>query len=321
MTSEKQIDAAVAALFERPDFPAEPAGLYKPAKYMVNVGGKRVRPKLCLTTYSLFKSSFSEEVLGPAAALEIFHSFTLAHDDIMDRSPLRRGQPTIWKKWDEGTAILSGDVMCIDSYRLLAKAPAAVLPEAMRLFTRTAAQVCEGQQYDMDFESVEAVPMADYMKMIGLKTGVLIACAAKMGALIGGAPQDVCQKLYDYGYYLGLAFQVADDWLDAYGDEGVFGKPIGGDIVNNKKCWLTTRAQERQSLSSILSMPTGTPTEKTAKVAAMKEVYASLGVGKDAEGEIERLTRVALSHVWDVFGGVQYEALRRFAVQLVGRKR
>ena len=308
-------------MFDRPIFPAEPAGLYNPANYMVSIGGKRVRPKLCLTTYSLFKSSFSEEILGPAAALEVFHGFTLVHDDIMDCSPLRRGQPTIWKKWDENIAILSGDVMFIESYRLLTKAPVAVLPEALRLFAKTATEVCEGQQLDMDFESVEMVPMADYMRMIGLKTGVLIACAAKMGALIGGAPQDVCQKLYDYGYYLGLAFQVADDWLDAYGDEGVFGKPIGGDIVNNKKCWLTTRAQEQQNLSSILSMPVGTLEERAAKVAAMKEVYASLGVGKDAEEEIERLTRVALSHVWDVFGGVQYEALRRFAIQLVGRKR
>lgn len=321
MISERQIDAAVTNLFAKPDFPDSPTGLYGPAKYMLNIGGKRIRPRLCLTTYGLFRTDITEEVLGPAAALEVLHSFTLAHDDIMDRSLLRRGQPTIWKKWDENTGILSGDVMCIHSYRQLAKAPSSVLPEALRLFTRTAMQVCEGQQYDMDFESVEAVPMDDYMKMIGLKTGVLIACAARMGALVAGASEEVCECLYKYGYYLGLAFQVADDWLDAYGDEKVFGKPIGGDIVNNKKCWLTTCAQEHGSVSDILEMPIGTPEEKTAKIAAMKKIYGALGVDKKAEKEIESLTQKALDFVAQVCSKMQYECMRRFAVQLVGRKK
>lgn len=311
----------MAALFAKPDFPDSPAGLYGPAKYMINIGGKRIRPRLCLTTYGLFRPDITEEVLGPAAALEVLHSFTLAHDDIMDRSPLRRGQPTIWSKWDENTGILSGDVMCIDSYRLLAKAPIAVLPEALRLFTKTATQVCEGQQCDMDFESVEAVPMEDYMKMIGLKTGVLIACAAKMGALVAGAPDEVCEGLYKYGYFLGLAFQVADDWLDAYGDEKVFGKPIGGDIVNNKKCWLTTCAQEHGSVADILEMPIDTPRERAAKIAAMKKIYGALGVDKKAEAEIESLTQEALGYAAELCSKMQYECLRRFAYQLVGRKK
>lgn len=321
MISERQIDAAIAALFERPDFPDEPAGLYGPAKYMINIGGKRIRPRLCLTAYGLFRPDITEGILGPAAALEVLHSFTLAHDDIMDRSPLRRGQPTIWKKWDESTGILSGDVMCIDSYRLLAKAPSAILPKALLLFTKTATQVCEGQQHDMDFESMEAVSMEDYMKMIGLKTGVLIACAAKMGALVAGASDEVCESLYKYGYYLGLAFQVADDWLDAYGDESVFGKPIGGDIVNNKKCWLTTCAQEHGSVADILEMPVGTTEEKAAKIAAMKKIYGALGVDRKAEAEIDRLTQVALSYAAGVCSKMQYECLRRFALQLVGRKK
>ena len=194
---------------------------------MMEIGGKRIRPRLCLLAYSLFKDGFTEEILSPAAALEVFHSFTLIHDDIMDKADVRRGMPTVYKKWDENTAILSGDVMSIESYKMIAKAPAAVLPEVLKLFSNTAAEVCEGQQYDMDFENMELVPMTDYLKMIGLKTAVLIACAAKMGALIGGASAEEADLLYKFGYDIGLAFQITDDWLDTYGDPAVFGKAIG----------------------------------------------------------------------------------------------
>ena len=202
---------------------------------MINIGGKRIRPRLCLTSYALFKDDFTDEILAPASAIEVFHSFTLIHDDIMDKADVRRGVPTVYRKWDENTAILSGDVMSIESYKLIAKAPATVLPQVLELFSKTAAEVCEGQQYDMDFEEQEDVPMTDYMKMIGLKTAVLIACSAKMGALIAGATETQADLLYKFGYDLGLAFQIADDWLDTYGDPKVFGKAIGGDIVNNKK--------------------------------------------------------------------------------------
>ena len=246
MITESQIDAHVAAMFRDIEFTREPAGLYDPLRYMIEIGGKHLRPRLCLTTYSFFDDSFGDEILSPAAALEVFHSFTLMHDDIMDRSPLRRGMPTVWKKWNESTAILSGDVMLIDAYQRIAKAPSKVLQKVMDLFFRTTVEVCEGQQYDMDFENQEVVSMTDYNKMIGLKTAVLIACAAKTGALIGGASDKICDALYNYGYELGMAFQVADDYLDAFGDEKVFGKPIGGDIVNSKKSWLTVRAREQQ---------------------------------------------------------------------------
>ena len=231
MATLENITARTAELFRNISFTAEPSGLYDQLRYMIAIGGKRLRPALCLLTYSIYKDSFDESILEPAAALEVFHTFTLIHDDIMDPAPLRRGQATVWKKWDEDTAILSGDVMQIDAYRRIAKAPADKLADALALFTETAAQVCEGQQYDMDFEHQAEVPMEDYAKMIGLKTGVLIACAAKMGALIAGAPQKDCEALYRYGYELGMAFQVADDYLDAFGDEKVFGKPIGGDII------------------------------------------------------------------------------------------
>ena len=211
MIQQTHIDNALTELFANLKFTQEPAGLYDPLRYMMEIGGKRIRPRLCLTTYSLFKDSLDRKVLAPAAALEVFHSFTLIHDDIMDKADVRRGVPTVYRKWNENTAILSGDVMSIESYKLIAEAPAEVLPEALQLFSKTAAEVCEGQQYDMDFENMECVPMEDYMKMIGLKTAVLIACSAKMGAVIAGAPAEDCERLYRYGYDLGLAFQIADD--------------------------------------------------------------------------------------------------------------
>lgn len=324
MISESRIKATIADLFDGIRFPAEPAGLYDPLRYMISIGGKRIRPALCLTTYALFKDYLCDEILEPAAALEVFHSFTLIHDDIMDRSPLRRGVPTVWKKWKEDTAILSGDVMLIDSYTRISKAPSRCHTQVMELFSRTAAQVCEGQQYDMEFETRDSVPMREYDAMIGLKTAVLIACAAKMGALIGGADEDDCESLYSYGYYLGMAFQVADDYLDAFGDEAVFGKPIGGDIINGKKSWLTVRAFEKTSdaakLSEALNLPSDTPEQREAKIAAVKDIYVSLGVDSDAKKEIERFSRLALDALRPMhLGAVRQEVLRKFADSLVGR--
>ncbi len=325
MLTEPQIENALKELFDNPYFPSEPSGLYDPLRYMIAIGGKRIRPRLCLLAYSLFKDTLDESILQPASALEVFHSFTLIHDDIMDRSPLRRKVDTVWKKWGEDTAILSGDVMCIESYNRISKAPAAVLGKVLNLFTRTAAEVCEGQQYDMDFENVEEVPMSEYMAMIGLKTGVLIACSAKMGALIGGASEEDAENLYKYGYNLGLAFQVADDYLDAYGDEKVFGKPIGGDILNNKKCWLTTRALEKadpgqkKELFEAFALPTSTPEEKAAKIAAVKSLYGTLGIAEEAKKEIFRLTVVAMGYAAASCNGERLDALGNYAKKLVGR--
>ena len=325
MTTEKNIESAIKELFANLRFTAEPAGLYDPLRYMMDIGGKRIRPRLCLTTYSLYKDSLSEEILFPAAALEVFHSFTLIHDDIMDKAPVRRGVPTVYKKWNENTAILSGDVMSIESYKLLTKAPREVLPEVLDLFSTTAAQVCEGQQYDMDFEDMECVPMEDYMKMIGLKTAVLIACSAKMGALVAGADQASCDLLYNFGYDLGLAFQIADDWLDTYGDVKVFGKAIGGDIVNNKKSWLLTRAFEkagglRPKLLEAMGMPVDTDEQKALKVAVVKEIYAALALEEEAKQEIIRLHNEALGYVAQLGLGEEAEAiLEAYATKLIGR--
>lgn len=324
MITESQIDQHVKEIFRDISFTSEPSGLYDPLRYMIEIGGKRLRPRLCLTAYSFFSDKFGEEILSPAAALEVFHSFTLMHDDIMDRSPLRRGVPTVWTKWNESTAILSGDVMLIDAYRRISKAPAEVLPEVMELFFRTTVEVCEGQQYDMDFESQEIVSMDDYNKMIGLKTAVLIACAAKTGALIGGASAGICDALYNYGYELGMAFQVADDYLDAFGDEKVFGKPIGGDIVNSKKSWLTVRAieksQDKKGFLEAFAMPADNEMQKEAKISAVKELYVSLGVDKDAKAEILNFTARAMDAVRNSgLDGQQTGMLQDFAEKLVGR--
>lgn len=320
MIQTSVIENAITGLFSNIDFPQEPEGLYDPLRYMIAIGGKRLRPRLCLLTYSLFRDNLDESILSPAAGLEVFHTFTLIHDDIMDKSPMRRGKPTVWTKWNDDTAILSGDVMCIDSYRRIAKAPAAVLGDALDLFTTTAAEVCEGQQLDMDFEDLPQVPMDDYIRMIGLKTGVLIACSAKMGALIGGASKAVADALYRYGYELGLAFQVADDFLDTYGDAKVFGKPIGGDIVNNKKSWLLThaleKASDKQQLFDAMALPVDTPEQQKAKIDTVRAIYDSLGIGEDAKAEVRRLSDLALDAIRDLDG---FAALKEFADTLVGR--
>ena len=325
MITEPHIDAVTERIFNEIQFPDEPAGLYDPLRYMIAIGGKRIRPRLCLTTYAVFKNRFTPKLLEVASALEVFHSFTLLHDDIMDRSPLRRGQATVWKKWDEDTAILSGDVMQIDAYKRIAKAPVDKLDAVLNLFSTTAAEVCEGQQYDMEFERVPEVPMKDYCKMIGLKTAVLLACSAKMGALMAGAGEKECQALYDYGYQLGMAFQVADDYLDAFGDEKVFGKPIGGDILNCKKSWLTVRTCEKLSgkerqdfLTRFNELEDGDAGVR--KIANIKKIYVECGVDADARAEVCRYTEEALKAARKLkLGNVRYEMLRRFAERLVGR--
>lgn len=325
MITEVQIEETLKELFEKIEFTAEPAGLYDPLRYTIAIGGKRVRPRLCLLVYSLFKDSFDESILSPAEALEVFHTFTLLHDDIMDKSALRRGMPTVHVRWSDNTAILSGDVMSIDSYRRIAKAPVPVLPQVLELFSKTAAEVCEGQQYDMEFESLEEVPMDDYMKMIGLKTAVLIACSAKMGALIAGCDEKTCEAFYDFGYNLGLAFQIADDYLDNYADEKVFGKPIGGDILNGKKTWLLTKALEkaggrRGELLAAMAAPAVSEEEKAAKIAAVKGIYEDLGVDEDAKYEIIRLHARAEECVAGLgLTKVRLEMLHRYADRLVGR--
>ncbi len=279
------------------NFKLEPEELYAPLEYMVSIGGKRLRPLTCLLTYSLFSDKMEKSVLDPAMALEIFHSFTLIHDDIMDNASIRRGQPTVYKKWNSNIAILSGDVMSIKSYELLSSAPQEHLPQVLSLFTRTAAQVCEGQQYDMNFEHMPFITMEDYLSMIGLKTAVLIACSAKMGAVIAGADRKTCDALYDFAYTLGIAFQIQDDYLDTFGQSSIFGKSIGGDIVNNKKSWLLvetfkrSNGASRDELNYLLSLESDRAQEK---IDGMQQLYIKLGVKEAAERCVEEYRGKAL---------------------------
>ncbi|MDD4639120.1 MAG: polyprenyl synthetase family protein, partial [Bacteroidales bacterium] len=273
----------------------------------------------------LFSDKIDNSIIAPAMALEIFHGFNLIHDDIMDGAGLRRNQVTVHKKWNENTAILSGDVMCIKSYQYLAQCPPEKLQELLSLFTLTAAQVCEGQQIDMDYEQEPYITMEDYIGMIALKTAVLIACAARSGALIADASQKRCESLYDYGYQLGLAFQIKDDYLDSFGDSAIFGKNIGSDIVSNKKTWLMVYALKqmdatrKRELFAMYDNPDVTPREKISRVLAL---YELLGVKSAAEKAIEEYFSNAVSCIDNPgFTSDQKERLIRFGETLIRRER
>ncbi len=325
MLKETELNKEIKSLFDNILFSSEPKGLYDPLAYTIALGGKRLRPQLCLLCYSIYKDKLDESILSPATGLEVFHSFTLIHDDIMDKSPLRRGQETIWKKWDSDTAILSGDVMCIDSFKRVSKAPNEVLDKVLSLFCQTTAQVCEGQQYDKEFESKDEVSLEQYLNMIGLKTAVLLACSAKMGAIIGGAKEEECQALYDYAYNMGLAFQIADDYLDCYGNEKIFGKPIGGDIVHNKKSWLTIQALQKAKgetlnrLSSAMRLGIESEEDRMKKISIIKDIYKHLDIAKEAQEEIIKLTQKAKDIVQKVYSDDIALELCRFADKLIGR--
>ncbi|OFY55643.1 MAG: isoprenyl synthetase [Bacteroidetes bacterium RBG_13_46_8] len=223
------------------DLPEIPANLYDPVRYMIDLGGKRIRPSLVLMGCNVFTDKI-EEAVNPAIAIEMFHNFTLMHDDIMDRSDLRRNKATVHKKWNENIGILSGDAMLIKAYEFIARCPAERMTEILKVFNTTALEVCEGQQYDMDFESSADVEIKDYLQMIELKTAVLLAASLKIGALIAGSPADDAERLYEFGRNLGIAFQLQDDLLDVYGSPERFGKQKGNDIVANKKTFLLLTA-------------------------------------------------------------------------------
>ena len=316
---DKYVENGLSAL----NFKIDPKELYEPIEYMISIGGKRLRPELCLLTYNLFSDKIDKPILYPALALEIFHGFTLIHDDIMDQAELRRGQQTVYRKWDNNVAILSGDVMSIKAYELLANCPGEVLPQVLSLFSRTAAQVCEGQQYDMNFENIPYITMEDYISMISLKTAVLIACSAKMGALIAGAPEKVAQALYDFAYTLGIAFQIQDDFFDTFGQGNVFGKKIGGDILNNKKTWLLVESykvadnQQRQQLDNIMAMTTQQAEEK---IAAMQQMYCTLGIKESAQKTIMEYYNNALEIIGKLdLTPAQTGQLKKFADKLIKR--
>jgi geranylgeranyl diphosphate synthase, type II len=276
-----------------------PVTLYEPVEYCLRNGGKRMRPLMTLMGCELFGGN-PERALPAAVGLELFHNFTLMHDDIMDQAPMRRGQPTVYKKWNSNAAILSGDVMFALSCQHVMQVPDRHLRAVMEVFNQTVIEVCEGQQYDMDFETMNRVSESDYLNMIRLKTAVLPAACLKIGAIIAGAPQSEVQQLYLFGESIGLAFQLMDDWLDVYGDEKVFGKKTGGDIVANKKTWLYIKAYEmadagqRQLLEDAFSNRIPNPEEK---ISAVKGVYTQLRLDVLARQEMEKYYTKAFNHL------------------------
>jgi geranylgeranyl diphosphate synthase type II len=286
---------------ERLEFPGEPSNLYDPIRYILDLGGKRMRPLLVLLGYSLFKDD-PKTVVRPALSVELFHNFTLMHDDIMDNAPLRRGKPTIHEKWDNTVAILSGDTMFVKAYQLLEELEPIVLKQILTLFNQCSIEVCEGQQIDMDFESREQVTVEEYVNMIRLKTSVLLGFALRFGGIMGGADLDTQHKLYDLGCSLGLAFQLMDDHLDTFGDDS-FGKKIGGDILANKKTFLLITAREKASASDKEKLDYWIADEGgSEKINAVKSLYESLGVNEASAREILSYTNKAKEILEEISG-------------------
>lgn len=266
----------------------QPASLYEPIEYVLSIGGKRVRPVLTLLAYNLYREDI-ERVMPQAIALETYHNYTLLHDDLMDNADVRRGKPTVHRKWDANTAILSGDSMLVLAYQRMAQCDEAHLKSVLDLFTETALQIGEGQQYDMEFERRDDVSEEEYIEMIRLKTSVLLACGLKMGALMADAPSGDADNLYRFGECVGLAFQLQDDYLDVYGDPAVFGKEIGGDITSNKKTYMLINAlnrandSQREELTRWIS---ATGFDKQEKIAAVTRLYNEIGIDQLAQEKI-----------------------------------
>ena len=281
----------VNAFMKQMPYARPPKGLYEPIAYELSLGGKRVRPVLMLMAYNLYKEDV-DTILSQAVGLETYHNHTLLHDDVMDQADMRRGKPTVHNVWNENTAILSGDAMLILAYRLMADCDKEKLADVLHTFTETTMEICEGQQWDMEFETRMDVKVEEYIEMIRLKTSVLLAAALKIGACLAGAPAEDAQKLYEFGVKVGLAFQLQDDWLDVYGDPKVFGKNIGGDILCNKKTYMLITALEqadarqREELEKWLAAKHCEPAEKIAAVTAL---YDEIGVGKMCQAKAEAL--------------------------------
>jgi len=274
------------------NYGSSPKELYDPIEYMMSLGGKRLRPVFVFIGCDLFCDDITK-ALYPALAIELFHNFTLVHDDIMDKAPLRRNQATVHEKWNENTAILSGDVMFVKAYQELCKSNVQILPELLNVFNDTAIKVCEGQQLDMNFEKLHKVSIPQYLKMIELKTAVLLAGSLKMGALVGGASEKEAQCLYNFGKHIGVAFQLQDDILDVYADAGKFGKQQGGDIIANKKTFLLVKALEmaesnhyvKEELHQWINAPHFNPKEK---VEAITSIYNFLNIAEIARNEMKK---------------------------------
>lgn len=302
MTALKTYQQIIAEGLDRLPVDRSPATLYHPIRYTLDLGGKRMRPVLVLMAAEMVGGQV-HEALPAAIGIELFHNFTLLHDDIMDEAPLRRGAPTVYKKYNANTAILSGDVMFTIACQQVAKVPPQVLQPVLSRFHQTAIEVCEGQQLDLDFESLAEVTIADYLEMIRLKTAVLLGASLEIGGRIGGADEATARALYTIGEHLGLAFQLQDDILDTYGDVGKFGKQVGGDIVQNKKTFLllTARASAgREQREALDYWCRQSPADSTPKIEAVKALFDALGVPEKAAAERDRHYRSAIAALEDL---------------------
>ena len=321
MDISKYSDALVAHLANKVTL-KEPASLYEPIDYILTLGGKRLRPVLTLMSADFFGGNY-KEALDASLAVEMFHNFSLVHDDIMDNAPLRRGHQTVHEKWDVNTGILSGDAMLILAYQLFETYRPEVFMQLAVLFSKTALEVCEGQQYDVDFETRNDVTISEYIKMIEYKTAVLIGASLQMGAIIAEASQSCQEKIYAFGKNLGIAFQLQDDYLDAFGNPLTFGKQVGGDIIANKKTFLYLTAlqkstpAEAQELSSLFATMPKNPSEK---ITAVKEIFVCSGAAKATEDEIARYTNTSISLLQDIKISQQHkDTLKSFADFLMNR--
>ena len=277
-------------------FTRTPKGLYDPVEYVLSLGGKRIRPVLMLMAYNLYKEDI-RTILSPAAGIEIYHNYTLLHDDLMDKADMRRNEPTVHKVWNDNTAILSGDAMLVLAYRYIADCSSLYLKKVLDLFSLTALEICEGQQLDMEFEQRDNVSEEEYLEMIRLKTAVLLATSLKIGAILGGSSDEDAQNIYNFGMQIGIAFQLKDDFLDVYGDSAVFGKNIGGDILCNKKTYMLIKALEgankyqRKELEGWLKKDEYNPEEKIESVTAL---YDAIGIKVMCEDKMKHYYSKAL---------------------------
>jgi geranylgeranyl diphosphate synthase type II len=323
MHSYSDLLKRITDAFAATPFVQEPRELYEPISYTLEEGGKRLRPVLVLLACDLFGGNI-EKALFPAMGLEIFHNFTLLHDDIMDQAAIRRGKESVHKKWNANTAILSGDTMFVLAYEYVAKTDPALLPQVLDLFNDTAKKVCEGQQYDMNYETRNNVSIEEYLMMIRLKTGVLIACSLKLGAILAHAEPAEAEKIYEFGIHLGLAFQLQDDFLDAFGEASKFGKAIGGDIVTNKKTFLYLKAFElarEDTLIKLTHLYLDREINEKEKIGGILDLFRHLDIDSLTNHEIERQLLLGIE-ILDTINVdyLQKEELRKLTLGMMRRE-
>ena len=301
----------------------EPRNLYEPIAYILGLGGKRIRPVLTLMSAEIFDADY-KEALPAALAVEVFHNFSLIHDDIMDDAPLRRGNETVHEKWDVNTGILSGDAMLILAYQYFEQYEPAIFRDLAKLFSKTPLEVCEGQQWDVDFENREDVTLTEYLKMIQYKTAVLLGAAMKMGAIIAQTSVQNANLIYDFGLHLGIAFQLQDDYLDAYGNPETFGKQVGGDIIENKKTYLYLKAMEfatADQKEQLLHLYSIQPQDNFDKIASVKQLFIETGAAKATQKAIEDYTLKAFDTLAEIaIDSNRKTILKAFGENLMGRK-